>query len=212
MRIDNEEGKAPMRLPETGQYAVEDDTPENLLGAENRAPDRRGKITLDQIFPAQEIVSGVRLPVACLGVDGPVRGLASSALRTVDGGSELIQPAELAQFGSEHAVVLRQAARIVPLHIYDVAAFNAHCKISPTGGRTISGRGSRQALFGPPGSARDGRFGKCENRLATKAIGSSNARAPPGSDTPSLNVERRRTRRLATGVGGHLVDPRFRLS
>ena len=174
-------GKPPMRLPETGQYAVEDDTPEDLA--------RRGKPCARS---ARQDHAGSNLPsagnrIGCASASrllgcrwSSTRSRQQRALRTVDGGSELIQPAELAQFGSEHAVVLREAARIVSLHIYDMAAFNAHCKISPTGGRTISGRGSRQALFRPPGSARDGRFGKCENRLATKAIGSSNARASPG--------------------------------
>ena len=52
-------------------------------------------------------------------------------MRTADGGTELIQPAELPQFGSKHAVILREAARIVSLHIDDMAVLNAHLLVIP---------------------------------------------------------------------------------
>ena len=116
-----------MRLPEPGDRAVEDETPIDPHGVENRAPDRLGEVALDQVFPAQEIVIGAGLPIAGLGLDGPGRGLAvGGGLQAADGRAELIKPAELAQFGPEHAVVLREAARIVSLHIDDVAVLNAH--------------------------------------------------------------------------------------
>ena len=41
-------------------------------------------------------------------------------------GVELVKPAELAQFGPKHAVILREPARIVSLHIDDMAVLNAH--------------------------------------------------------------------------------------
>ena len=96
----------------------------------DRAPDRRGKVALDEIFEAQEIVIGARLPVGGLGLDGPGRDLAVAAdLRAADGGGELIEPAELPQFGPEHAVVLREPARIVSLHIDDMAVLNAQLMV-----------------------------------------------------------------------------------
>jgi hypothetical protein len=52
-------------------------------------------------------------------------------LRTADGGGERIQPAKLPQFGSKHAVILRKAARIVSLHIDDMAVLNAHLLLIP---------------------------------------------------------------------------------
>jgi hypothetical protein len=52
-------------------------------------------------------------------------------LRPADGGGELIQSAKLPQFGSKHAVVLREAARIVSLHIDDMAVLNAHVTVIP---------------------------------------------------------------------------------
>ena len=54
-----------------------------------------------------------------------------ATLRAADGGAELIQPAELPQFGPEHAVILRQPARIVSLHIDDMAVLNAHVTVVP---------------------------------------------------------------------------------
>ena len=117
----------------------------------NRVPDRRGEIALDQVFEAQEIVSGAGLPVAGPGLDGPGRDLAVGGdLRPADIGGELVQMAEFPQFGPEHAVVLRKAARIVSLHIDDMAVKNAHLTHDPRpDGRTISGRMTRQELFRP---------------------------------------------------------------
>ncbi len=121
-----------MRLPESRDRAAEDQTPIDPHGMENRAPDRRGKVALDQVFEPQEIVTGAGLPVACLGLDGPGCGLAVGCdLRAANGGSKLIQPAKFAQFGSEHAVILRQTARIVSLHIDDMAVLNAHLLLIP---------------------------------------------------------------------------------
>ena len=54
------------------------------------------------------------------------------------GGGKLIEPAEFAQFGAEHAVVLRQPARIVSLNVDDMAVLNAHVRV-PGSRRTISG-------------------------------------------------------------------------
>ena len=69
-----------------------------------------------------------------------------ATLRPAHGGGELIQPAELPQFGPEHAVILRQPARIVSLDIDDMAVLNAHV-LSPDDGGTISGRPTRQELI-----------------------------------------------------------------
>jgi len=102
MRVTHEGRKPPMRSPESRDGAAEDHTPIDPHRVENRAPDRRGEVALDQVFPSQEIVSGVGLPVAGLGLDGPGCGLAvGRCLRTADGGAELIQPAELPQFRFE---------------------------------------------------------------------------------------------------------------
>ena len=89
---------------------------------------------LDEILEAQEIVSGAGLPVVRLGLDGPGRDLVVGRdLGPADGGRELVEPAELAQFGPEHAVILRQPARIVSLNIDDMAVLNAH-ELSPDDG------------------------------------------------------------------------------
>ena len=160
MRVGDEGREAPMRLPEPRDGAAEHQPPIDPHRLEHRAPDRRGKVALDQVFEAQEIVTGAGLPVAGLGLDGPGRGLAvGRALRAADGGVELIQPAELPQFGSEHAVILRQAARIVSLHIDDMAVLNAHLTDDPrTDGGTISGRATRQELFRPLAACVSARF------------------------------------------------------
>src|SRR3981081_292869 len=132
MRVGDEGREAPMRLPESRNRAAEDQAPIDPYGVENRAPDRCGKIALDQVFPSQKIVTGAGLPVACLGFDGPGSGLAVGChLRAADGGVELIHPAKLPQLGSEHAVILRKTARIVSLYIDDMAVLNAHLLVIP---------------------------------------------------------------------------------
>ena len=91
-----------------------------------------GEVALDQVFEPQEIVAGAGLPVGRLGLDGPGCGLAVRRyLGTADGGRELIQPAELPQFGPKHTVILREAARIVSLHIDDMTVLNAHLLMIP---------------------------------------------------------------------------------
>ncbi len=132
MRVGDEGREAPMRLPESREGAAEDHAPIDPYGMENRAPNRLGKVALDQVFPSQKIVTGAGLPVVCLGLDGPGCGLVVfCGLRAADGGVELIQPAKLPQLGSEHAVILRQTARIVSLHIDDMAVLNAHLTVIP---------------------------------------------------------------------------------
>ncbi len=132
MRVTDEGREPPMRLPEPRNRAAEHQPPIDPHRMENRAPDRRGKVALDQVFPSQKIVTGAGLPVGCLGLDGPGCGLAVGRhLRTADGGGERIQPAKLPQFGSKHAVILRKAARIVSLHIDDMAVLNAHVLLIP---------------------------------------------------------------------------------
>src|SRR2546423_14502518 len=104
-----------------------DDTPRDQHRQKHRAPDRRSKIALNQVFKPQEIATGAGLPIARLGVDGPVRSLAvRRGLRTADRGSEPIQSAELPKFGPEHAVILRKTSRIVSLHIDDMTVLDAH--------------------------------------------------------------------------------------
>jgi hypothetical protein len=108
MRVADEGCEPPMRLPEPRNRAAQHQPPVDQTGMENRAPDRRGEVALDQVFEPQEVVTGAGLPVAGLGLDGPGCGLAvGCGFRTADGGGELIQRAELAQFGSKHAVILR---------------------------------------------------------------------------------------------------------
>ena len=140
-----------MRLPEPRNGAAKHQPPIDPHGVENRAPDRCGKVALDQVFEAQEIVAGAGLPFVRLGRDGPGRGFTVGGnLRTADGGGELIQPAKLAQLGSKHAVILRQTARIVSLHIDDMAVLNAHLLVIPElPPGTISGHVTRQELFRP---------------------------------------------------------------
>ena len=96
-------------------------------------PDRQREIALDEILKAQEVVGGARLPqFICLGLDGPGRDLAfGDVLRAADLGREMIELLELAQLRAEHAVILREPARIISLHIDDVAVLNAHLKQSP---------------------------------------------------------------------------------
>src|SRR5882757_2194172 len=149
MRVGDEGREPPMRFPEPRNRAAEDQTPIDPDGMENRVPDRRGKVALDQVFPSQKIVAGAGLPVACPGLDGPGRGLAVSGyLRAADGGVELIQPAKLPQFGPEHAVILRQAARIVSLHIDDMAVLNAHSTSPDRPGDYIRPRNAPRANSG----------------------------------------------------------------
>ena len=132
MRVGDEGREPPMRPPEPARWCREYQAPVDPHGVENRAPDRRRKVALDQVFEPQEIVTGAGLPVAGLGLDRPRRGLAvRRGLRAADGGAELIEPAELAQFGPEHAVILREPARIVSLHIDDMAVLNAHLTMIP---------------------------------------------------------------------------------
>ena len=50
--------------------------------------------------------------------------------RPAERGGEPVKPGELAQFGPEHAVILRQPARIVSLDVDDMAVLNAH-ELSP---------------------------------------------------------------------------------
>ena len=150
MRIGDEGREPPMRPPESRDGAAEHQPPVDPDGFKHRAPDRRGEVALDQVLEPQEIVTGAGLPVVGPGFDRPRRGFAvGRSLRTADGGGvELVQPAELPQFGPEHAVVLRQPARIVSLHIDDMAVLNAHLLLIPrAAGRTISGHPARQVLI-----------------------------------------------------------------
>ena len=127
MRIGDEGRKTPVRLAEAGDGAGEDQPPVDPYRAEHRAPDRRRQILLDEILEPEEIVGRAGLPVLRLGIDGPGRDLVVGRdLGPADGGLELVKPAELAQFGPEHAVILRQPARIVALNIDDMAVLDAH--------------------------------------------------------------------------------------
>ena len=135
MRIGDEGCETPVRLAEAGDGAGEDQPPVDPHRAEHRAPDRRRQILLDEILEPEEIVGGAGLPVLRLGIDGPGRDLVVGRdLGPADGGLELVKPAELAQFGPEHAVILRQPARIVALNIDDMAVLDAHV-MSPDDGR-----------------------------------------------------------------------------
>jgi hypothetical protein len=52
-------------------------------------------------------------------------------LGATKGGSDAIEAAEFAQFGPEHAVILRKATGIVSLHIDDVTVLNAQLAGDP---------------------------------------------------------------------------------
>ena len=122
--------KRQFALPKRRDGAGEDQPPVDPHRAEHRAPDRRRQVLLDEILEAEEIVGRAGLPVVRLGIDGPGRDLVVGGdLGPADGGLELVKPAELAQFGPEHAVILRQPARIVALNIDDMAVLDAH--VSP---------------------------------------------------------------------------------
>src|SRR5258707_15889206 len=127
MRIGNEGRKPPMRLPESGNRTCEYQAPVDDHGMEDRAPDRPGQIVLNEVFGPEEIVMGAGLPVLAFGLDGPGRGLAvRRAFGPAGRGVDAVKLAELAQFCPEHAVILRKTARIVSLHIDDMAVLNAH--------------------------------------------------------------------------------------
>ncbi len=127
MRVGDKGCKAPIGLREPGDGAAEHQPPVDPHRLKHRAPDRRGEVALDEILKAQEIVVGAGLPVVGLGFDDPGGDLAvGNALRAADRGGEVIKPAEFAQLGAEHAIILRKTARIVSLHIDDVAVSNAH--------------------------------------------------------------------------------------
>src|SRR6266404_7834311 len=131
MRVGDEGRKTPVRLGEPRDGAVEDQPPVDPQGVEYRAPDRGGEVALDEVLELQEVVSGVGLPIVRLGFDRPGRDLVIGGdLRPADGGRKLIEPAEFPQFGPEHTIVLREAARIVSLDIDDVSVLNAH-EVSP---------------------------------------------------------------------------------
>src|SRR5207253_2213953 len=116
----------PIRPPEPADRATEHQPPVDPDRLKYRAPDRRGEIALNEILEAQEIVGGAGLPAVGLGLDGPGGDFAiGRALRAAERGGGLIQPAEFAQLGAEHAVVLRQTTWIVALHVNDVAVLNA---------------------------------------------------------------------------------------
>src|SRR5262245_28525373 len=116
MRPGDEGGKSPVGFPEPRDCAAEDQPPIDPYRLEDGLPDRRGEVALDEILEAEEVVGSAGLPVLSLGLDGPGGDLAvGDALRTADGGAQAIEPTELAQLGPEHAVVLRQTARIVAL-------------------------------------------------------------------------------------------------
>src|SRR5258708_39937261 len=96
------------------------------------------------------------MAVARFGYDRPGGGLAVGGyLRRADGGIELIEPAKLSQFGSKHAVILRKAARIVSLHIDDMAELEAHLTYNPRAQRReyIRPRSGPRAIFAPRGVA-----------------------------------------------------------
>jgi len=93
----------------------------------DRAPDRRREVALDKVFKTQEIVSRVGVPVVGLGVDGPGCDLVvGRALRAAKGSGKLVKPGKFAQLSPEHAVVLREPARIVSLDVDNMAVLNAH--------------------------------------------------------------------------------------
>ena len=127
MRVGNEGRKPPMRLPEAGNGAAQHQAAVDGYAVENRAPDRPGEIILNQVFGPQKIVMSAGLPVRPFGFDGPGCGFPTrGAFRPGGGGRDAVKLAELAQFGPEHAVILRKTARIVSLHIDDLAVLNAH--------------------------------------------------------------------------------------
>src|SRR3954451_24294493 len=127
MRIGDEGRKPPMRLPEPGDRPPEHQAPVDDHGMEHRAPDRPGEVVLNEVFGPEEIVTGAGLPILSLGLDGPGCGLAGRrAFGPAGRGIDAVKLAELTQFRPEHAIILRKTARIVSLHIDDLAVLNAH--------------------------------------------------------------------------------------
>src|SRR6185437_13232909 len=120
MRKGDEGQEPPVRLHEAEHGAVEDQAEINPDRVGNDVPDRQIEVALDEILEAQEVVSRVRLPVTALGVDGPGRDLAlADVLGAADLGRDAVELLGFAQLGTEHAVILREPARIVALHIDD---------------------------------------------------------------------------------------------
>jgi hypothetical protein len=127
VRIGDEGREPPVGLGKAGDGAAEHQPPVDPHRVEHRVPDRLGEVALDEILKAQEVVGRARLPVLSLGLDAPRGDFAvADALGPADRRRELVEPAELAQLGPEHAIVLRQTARIVALHVDDMAVLNAH--------------------------------------------------------------------------------------
>src|ERR1700687_482034 len=167
MRIGDEGRKPPICLPEPRNGAAKHQPPVDPDRPQNRAQDRRGKVALDQVLEAQEIVTGAGLPVVRLGLDAPGGALAvGRGLRAAYVSGELVQPAELPQFGAEHAVILRKAARIVSLHIDDMAVLNAHVLMIRVLARGLyqAGKGAK-SYFSP----RRGRLRRIRLMLITVA-------------------------------------------
>ena len=89
-------------------------------------------------------MSRARLPVVRLGIDAPGRDLVVGCdLGPADGRRDLVQPAEFPQLGPEHAVVLRQPARIVSLDIDDMAVLDAHEWSPSCAGLYQAGQGAK---------------------------------------------------------------------
>jgi hypothetical protein len=129
MRIADECREAPIRPGEAGERAGKNQPPVDPHGVKHGLPDRLRQVALDEILEPQEIVARPGLPVGRLGLDGPGGDLVVGCdLWAADGGVHMVEPAEFPQFGAEHAVVLRQPARIVPLNIDDMAVANAQTK------------------------------------------------------------------------------------
>src|SRR4051812_43505069 len=127
MRIGDEGREPPMRLPEPSDRAAEHQAPIDDHGMEHRAPDRPSEVVLNEVFGPEEIVTGAGLPILGLGLDGPGCYLAvRRAFGPAGCGVDAVKLAELAQLGPEHAIILRKTARIVSLHIDDLAVLNAH--------------------------------------------------------------------------------------
>ncbi len=159
VRPGHEDREPPTGAPEAADGAAENHLPIEPHRVRHGAPDRRGEVVLDEILEAEEVVVRAGLPVLFVaqrpGLDRPGRDLVIGfAARPADRGGKLVEPAELAQLGAEHAVILRQPPRVVALHVDDMAVRHAHALMKS---QSVSMRPRRQdELFHRPTFARTG--------------------------------------------------------
>ena len=153
-RVEREQAEAPMRLDDARDHAVEQRRHVTAVHVDDLPPGRAREVLADDVFPAQELVARRDLPALAAGGRVPGRdeavGIVFSA---ADLSAQSVKFAGAAVLAAEHAVIFRQPARVVTLHVDDESAFDGHAQSTSSGSLPVGLPSASSVIFSTRASA-----------------------------------------------------------